>query len=301
MNGRHSLCNLLMTHQLNHLLYEGQHFNIGMFDCPVTWPDFRNTGPIKDGYLLAFPRTAVKIRHAHCKDTIVADANIVTVYNKNQEYERFPLSHYGDRCDWIAFSPTLVTDTLRALGDSVAEEQAQLFRFRYCASSSQAYAQFRQLVLYLQQTPTPDPLFIEESIIHLFYQIMQSAYRDWQLPGQRSKPSTQRRHATLVNNAREILATEYRQSLSLEQLAQMVNSSPYHLCRVYKATQGDSIHQSLVQLRLRDALTQVAESQVDFSTIAADVGFSDHSHFTQSFRKAFGMTPALWRQQKQIA
>jgi AraC-like DNA-binding protein len=78
---------------------------------------------------------------------------------------------------------------------------------------------------------------------------------------------------------------------SLSALAHTLNVSPFHLAHVFRAEMGTSIHQYVLQLRLRLALERLAEGVTSLSALGLDLGFSSHSHFTTSFRKHFGITP----------
>ena len=48
------------------------------------------------------------------------------------------------------------------------------------------------------------------------------------------------------------------------------------------------IHRYLNRLRLRTALEYLGDSMADLSDTALSLGFSSHSHFTESFRREFG-------------
>ena len=48
-------------------------------------------------------------------------------------------------------------------------------------------------------------------------------------------------------------------------------------------------------LRLHASLEMLRDTSRDLSTIALDLGFADHSHFTMAFRRRFGVTPSGWR------
>lgn len=78
---------------------------------------------------------------------------------------------------------------------------------------------------------------------------------------------------------------------SLSELAGSLNVSPFHLAHVFRAEVGTSIHQYVLQVRLRLALERLAEGAISLSALGLDLGFSSHSHFTTSFRKHFGVTP----------
>jgi len=70
--------------------------------------------------------------------------------------------------------------------------------------------------------------------------------------------------------------------------------SPFHLCRVFRAHTGYSLHRFQTELRLRMALDQLDEFRGDLAGLAVDLGFTHHSHLTRSFRLAFGATPSDW-------
>jgi AraC-like DNA-binding protein len=50
----------------------------------------------------------------------------------------------------------------------------------------------------------------------------------------------------------------------------------------------------VTQLRLARALVELPYS-TDITSLALDLGFSSHSHFTLAFRSAFGCTPSEFR------
>ena len=59
----------------------------------------------------------------------------------------------------------------------------------------------------------------------------------------------------------------------------------------FRAVTGQTIHAYRMQLRVRSALERI-ERASDLSAVALALGFSSHSHFTASFRRAFGVTPS---------
>jgi AraC-like DNA-binding protein len=59
--------------------------------------------------------------------------------------------------------------------------------------------------------------------------------------------------------------------------------------------EGVPLHGYLTQLRLARALVELPHAS-DLTTLALDLGFSSHSHFTAVFRAAFGCTPSQFRE-----
>lgn len=122
---------------------------------------------------------------------------------------------------------------------------------------------------------------------------------------QKSRPTTEidaRRPAgralrRYAEDAKELLHRRFREPLRLEDVASALYVSTYHLCRVFKEETGMSIHQYLNQLRLRQALTELAQGDTALAKLANDLGFCCQSHFTRAFRKQFGVPPGEARRQ----
>lgn len=79
--------------------------------------------------------------------------------------------------------------------------------------------------------------------------------------------------------------------LSLNQLAAAANVSPFHFARLFKNTTGIAPHQFVLRLRLERAKRLIAAGQLSLTEIALAVGFFDQAHFTNVFRRTFGLTP----------
>jgi AraC-like DNA-binding protein len=52
------------------------------------------------------------------------------------------------------------------------------------------------------------------------------------------------------------------------------------------------MHAYRTHLRLRLALDRFADPDADLGTIALELGFNSHSHFTGAFRSVFSATPS---------
>jgi AraC family transcriptional regulator len=82
---------------------------------------------------------------------------------------------------------------------------------------------------------------------------------------------------------------------SLAALADLVEVSPFHFCRSFKQSTGQSPHRYILQLRIEEAKRLLKRTTLGISVVANRLGFSDQSHFTMVFRKLVGTTPARWR------
>lgn len=93
-----------------------------------------------------------------------------------------------------------------------------------------------------------------------------------------------------------LIHERYAENLSLQEMADNVALSPYHFARLFRNSMGCPPHQYVIRLRL-DAARDLLSTQPDtpISTIAHQLGFSDHTHLSRQFRARFAVTPSAYR------
>ncbi|MBQ9801791.1 MAG: helix-turn-helix domain-containing protein [Clostridia bacterium] len=72
----------------------------------------------------------------------------------------------------------------------------------------------------------------------------------------------------------------------------------YYLNRIFKRSTGITIHQAVMQERMRMAKRLLKETALGVHAVAAEVGFPDRSQFCTAFKKQVGCTPTEYRKQK---
>jgi AraC family transcriptional regulator len=262
------------------LVYESALVRIGAFRCDRMYPGFRNTGPAQNDCFV-FPRTAVQIEHQDAPP-FVASLNVVTFYNRSQVYERREISDRGDRCDWFAVRRDLALEAVRAIG---AEAEDAPFRWHRGRCDARTYLLQRRLFEAVTAGGFHDSIAIEEAVLLLLDRV---------IGGAMAVPGDVRRRG-LVHDVERLLASRFDQHLDLTRVADQVDISPYHLCRVFREFTGFAVHQYLKQLRIRHGLESVLETADPLCRIAVDLGFTHHSHFTNGFRRDFEITPSALR------
>ena len=278
-------------HHLDVVVFASPLVRVGRWRCPADHPQFIDSGPIPDA-LFVFPREGVWITHDGDRP-FVADANTVTYYNKGQSYTRRKLSARGDHCEWFAVAPEAIAETLSAHEPGAIDRPDMPFRFSHGPSDPESYLRQRMVFEHVSRERTADQLFVEEAVLSVLGEVTKLAYvRQGARPAGRAR---RRRDVDLVEAARDVIARQFKDNLSLSEVARQVESSVFHLARVFKARTGFSLHAYRNQLRLRAALERLAEPDVDLIDIALDLGFSSHSHFTETFRRSFGKTPSAVR------
>ncbi|MFN8454696.1 MAG: helix-turn-helix transcriptional regulator [Anaerolineae bacterium] len=276
--------------EIETIVFDGEWMRIGLFRCPPWYPYFADTGPIQ-GYLLVFPRTSVGITHAG-GDPIVADPNIVMFYNRSQLYQRHKLSERGDWCDWFAFKPEVVVEALRPFDPTVVDHPERPFQLTHGPSDARSYLLQRLVVRLLTCSQPFDPFFVEEMSLFVLNKVVEFAYLSRGCQPKWCAASAQAGQRELAQAAQSILSTRFQERLTLSELAGQLYCSPYHLCRIFRRQTGYSLHHYLTQVRLRTALEQVEQGAGDLTRLACELGFTHHSHFTQAFRRLFGLPPS---------
>jgi AraC family transcriptional regulator len=93
----------------------------------------------------------------------------------------------------------------------------------------------------------------------------------------------------------EFIEEHLGEELSLATMAQLVHLSPFHFSRAFKQSFGMPPHRYLTSRRIERAKMLLEERKLSVTEIGLDVGFSETSSFTATFRKVTGETPTGYR------
>lgn len=85
------------------------------------------------------------------------------------------------------------------------------------------------------------------------------------------------------------------EKLSLNGLSSLVDLSPSRLSHLFKAETGVAPIQYLRVLRMKKACELLETTVLTTNEIRRLIGIKDERHFLRDFKRAFGMTPASYR------
>jgi AraC family transcriptional regulator len=86
-------------------------------------------------------------------------------------------------------------------------------------------------------------------------------------------------------------------ALDIRGMASAASLSRFHFARAFKASTGQAPYQYVSAKRLAQAKVLLAKNQ-PLAEIALALNFSSQANFTRAFRRAFGVTPGRYREQK---
>jgi AraC family transcriptional regulator len=266
------------------LLLETPRLSLGEFHCPPGDRAWEETNYIGDAAHVVFPSRPVLISQTG-KEPVLATPNHAILYDPGRSYRRELRSTEGDRCIFISLPPS----TLARIDTLALDDRQQLVSTHSPTAASTYLAQ--HLLVRRLGDRTVDRCEAEDAAWELVQSTLATAAND--IPGRRER--TAAAHRALAEAAKAELWSSLSERLSLPELARRLNTSPSHLARVFRRETGFSVDDYGRNLRLRAALERISDHRRRLTSLALDLGFSSHGHFTDAFRREFGVAPSALR------
>ena len=233
-------------------------------------------------------------RRLHEGQALVADANHVLFYNAGQPYRYAHPIPGGDECTLLTIDGRRAQELVAHHGPRHAGDPVRPFPLQSGLSSPQA-ARLQYQVLRLLDAGVTG-LAVEDAVAELADEAVAAAYRAPGGPAADRPPSSAlRRRRDLVEAAKVALNERVSSLPNLGELAAELGCSPFHLSRTFHRTAGMSLRRYAGRLRARVAAQRLAAGARDLTGLALELGYADHSHFTNAFRREWGMPPSRFR------
>lgn len=267
-------------------LLETKCLAVGEFRCPPDDPAWHETNFIGDEPHVVFPLTPVVIDQVD-KGRVLTTANHTIFYDAGQLYRRRLESEHGDHCVFVRLGPTLFE---RLAADALDDDKR--LRTIDAPNDRHTYLQ-RHLLVRQLRAGAIDSRAAEDGALAL----VRAALSRTRRAGRAGRDRTRAAHRELAEGTKALIARSFPQPLPLDRLAAALRTSAYHLSRVFRAETGFTVVAYQRSLRLRAALERLPTHAEGLTVLALELGFSSHSHFTETFRREFGVTPSALRQE----
>ena len=108
-----------------------------------------------------------------------------------------------------------------------------------------------------------------------------------------------KRKSKIIEEIIHYVEQNYYRNISLRELAENKYFINYSYCsRLFSQETGMTFSKYVIQYRLEKAKILLLNDNMKINYIAFEVGYNDVSHFIQSFKKTYGMTPEEYRIRK---
>jgi AraC family transcriptional regulator len=163
-----------------------------------------------------------------------------------------------------------------------------------CGAQDEVINQIGLSVLSEMMTPTAAGRMFTETASLLLAARLLHAHWDAgsvRLPIERRHRLDERRLRRVLDYVEEHLADD----VAVADLANVACLSIFYFTRAFSAAVGMPPHRYVSQRRLERAKTMIAAGATSIAEMAFMCGFSSQSSFTRAFRRATGLTPAMYR------
>jgi len=110
---------------------------------------------------------------------------------------------------------------------------------------------------------------------------------------------TENSYIQSVNKSIDFMELHYSEKITLEMLAAEGCFSAWHFHRIFKGIVGENPQEYLSRVRLEKAV-MLMNQKYSITEIALAAGFSSSSHFSQTFKKHYNVSPKQWHSRELI-
>lgn len=145
------------------------------------------------------------------------------------------------------------------------------------------------------------PCFMQEIVDALFEEA--SKLQDLPAEAPSTSPEDEApdslKKSSICRNIEIYLQKNYAKNISLDSMAIDMGFSTAYFSKIFKIYMGQNFSDYLTNIRIETAKTLLENSQMNVKDIGTHVGYSNPNYFSKVFRKALGLSPLEYRQERQ--
>lgn len=103
------------------------------------------------------------------------------------------------------------------------------------------------------------------------------------------------RKSSLTHFINHVIERHYSEEFDFDYLADEIELSKSHICRIYRSLTGTTISEALRTKRIEVAKDQLTGTTKNITAICYECGFNDLSYFYRAFKKETGSNPGGYR------
>ena len=98
-----------------------------------------------------------------------------------------------------------------------------------------------------------------------------------------------------VDRIFKYITNHFKEHISLDEIAELVNMTPPSFCRYLKKVTGKTFTALVNEYRIVHASKLLTEKPTSITDICYESGFNNFSHFNKLFKKTTGKSPSAYR------
>lgn len=109
--------------------------------------------------------------------------------------------------------------------------------------------------------------------------------------------ATMHEHTTvdIVREAQKFIEENFKRDISLDEVSQQVNISPYYFSKLFKKRTGENYVEYVTNIRMKKAKELLRNTNLSIKEICLETGYSDPNYFSRMFRKHEGISPTEYK------
>lgn len=280
--------------QTRRVLFRGLGACVVDFRCRVDVEPLGKEEP-NPTHSIVFVRRGLFAR-ADREGTLVADANQILFFNEGQPYRyAHPLAG-GDDCTILALDDRSVRAAAERFVHPRRAAVPGPFSSGYALSTPRAARLHHELLATVSGVDAVPELVVNDVLAELIDEAMCALHRASATSARGASTRAARQRRDMVEATKLMLSRSIASPPNLTELAAALSCSPFHLSRIFRWTTGLALRRYLLRLRSVLAVDRLRRGTDDLTSLALDLGFHDHSHFTNAFRREWDVPPSRIRQ-----
>ena len=167
-------------------------------------------------------------------------------------------------------------------------EQKKTFFFDFSANYDTLY----EVLIIIEREYVVQPPFWQRAIINEFNNFMLFLLRNTQLS---TLPFESSAKPNSLSQIHLYLRSRYQENITLDKLSKLFFLNKYYIAHAFLDKYGISIIKFLNTVRCTEAKKVLESTNLSITEIALSVGYNSSSHFTETYKKIIGETPAQTR------
>lgn len=167
-------------------------------------------------------------------------------------------------------------NTLLTLPDAFTVENVELYKNIFLEAEK-----------HFNKNSYDSKIMLESLLLKLVYYLKRDSN---EIPAHFFEGATSR-HTEIIKNAVKYIKDNLTEDLSLEALASKFSISPIHFHNIFKTVMHKTPRVFVEERRIKKARDLLVTTNLSFSEIAFECGFSSQSYFCYAFKRYMGITP----------